>query len=423
MRQKYKYVRFGVLIFVAFVVACIYGALSLVNSINAKYNNAQLQLALEKTSENEGFCLTEFVTEYNINYNNMADFYKDACVSIEVDADGEAWLGSGVCIASKGYETSDGLILESGSYIVTNHHVIEEYYSAYNHEVKVYPNDFTNIERYGTEIYYDAEILWSDSYIDMAIIYIEENIDWVKMKDRAIENDEQDQLCANEKVFVIGTPQSLSYQNTITRGIIASESLKYSYTVDEYYFTEVMSNIYEDVIAMQVSIMGGNSGGGLFDSKGYLIGQPTLGSTTSQSKYAINYSIPIYPAITVLDGIIKDNEAKEEIYIASIDDLDFKFIDSLESSIMTSYFYSSNLYFYGKSYKKSDLTFDESGLKVISSTNSLIDVNDVIEKVVYGKKLYEINDRNDLIYLLLNCKKGDKLGFHIRGEGIVQFVL
>ena len=426
MKKSSLLLRYGVVVMLAIFAICIYAGVNFAQSINQKYNEQDLKIVIDETSESEGFCLTDYVNKYSLSYSGIQSLYKDACVSIEVDSLAGSWLGSGVCVASNGYSYGENLIVEGGSYIVTNYHVIESFYSYYDVEIKVYPNDYLNTERYGHEACYDAEILWADSYIDMALLHIEENIDWVEIKDRSINSDTP--LQANENAFVIGTPQSLSYQNTVTTGVINSSELKYSYTVQSSYFTSVMSNIYEDVIPMQISIMGGNSGGGLFDSNGYLVGLPTLGSNNSQSKNAVNYAIPIYPLTLVLDRLVVfnegENESEDEIHIVSIDNLDFVVIDKKESEIMTTQFRAPTVYFYGYTYIKAGLEFSENGLMVINKAeSSQMQTGDVIVSVTLNEKVFELADRNDLIYVLLETESGDMLDFKLKSGSNIQVLL
>ena len=405
----------------ALIIACIYGGVSLANSLNDQYNNKNLKLIMDETSESEGFCLTDYVSQ--LSYSGIQSLYKDACVSIQVNSISGSWLGSGVCVASKGYSMNESFVLEGGSYIVTNYHVIETYYDYIGTEITVYPNEYSNSERFGVQLSYSAELLWSDSYLDLAIIYVEQNIDWVQMKDRSVEGS--DKLRQNENAFVIGTPQSLSYQNTITRGTIASTELTYSYTVERLYFTEVMSNIYEDVIPIQISIMGGNSGGGLFDSSGYLVGLPTLGTQNSQSSSAVNYAVPIYPITVVIDEIIASNEDDQRAQITSLDDLDFVVIDSKESSIMIREFDAKNVYFYGSYYSRTTtLNFSDEGLKIIKAgTLSELSEGEIIKSAQFNEKSYNLSSRNDLIYLLLKCKTGDMLRFQLNDDTFKEVIL
>ena len=410
------------LVLVIIIGSCFGGIYYVVKLAREYYSDENLKIIYEKTSEEEGFCLTNLVKEYSLTYANIPQLFKEACVSIVVDTDTVDSLGSGVCIASKGYQTESGTIINSGSYISTNYHVIQDVYDSTNSAIYVYPNDYTNTERYGATVPYEAELLWSDKYLDMALIYVKENIDWVKMMDRTIYTSMP--LREGENVFAIGSPQSLEYQNTITKGSIADSNLQFCYTEEELFGKVVLSNVYEDMIAMQVAIMGGNSGGGLFDSKGYLIGQPTLGAQNSQNSNTINYSNAIYGITIVVDDIIDANEKifSDDVKIYSLDDLNFKVIDKQESYIITQFYKGNYKYFYDNTYLANDLVFENEGLKVIDSTNESIKKGDIIISVEFNDERFDIFTRNDLIYILLDCEEGDVLKLNMNDETYVELM-
>ena len=65
----------------------------------------------------------------------------------------------------------------------------------------------------------------------------------------------------------------------------------------------VVSNVYEDVVDIAVGITSGNSGGGLFDSHGYLVGIVSAKEANSESE-GVGFAIPSNVAKTVVDDII-----------------------------------------------------------------------------------------------------------------------
>lgn len=424
-----------VLAFIIVVGSVIGGFYYLIHLIVKNYEapryDPNLDSVIEQTAEHEGFCLTDIAQENNLNLTGLSEFYKDACVSIIVTVnDTSAWLGSGVCVASKGYEYATGKIIEEGSYIVTNYHVIEEIYGedVTKFTVNVYPNEYDNTERYGATLPYSAQVLWSDQYLDEAILYVSQNIDWVRMKDRTIACYDKDKLKDREKAFVIGSPKQIENQNTVTTGTISNASLNYSYTVDTiqegFREVEVLSNVYEYLIPIKIQIAGGNSGGGLFDSNGYLVGQPTLGS--SKDAWAINYAIPIYSATLVLNDLVESNEGEGDLVkIYSIDYFNIVLIDHYEADIMKECFSGSSKYFYGKYYLSQDLLYSrEDGLKVLTKNEELgFEFGDIILSVTINEIERALTSRNDLIYELLRCRKGDVIQFNIEDKAMISVEL
>ena len=417
-----------VFLFLALVIGgSAFGISYIVKLLERNYPEQDISGIIEQTSAHEGYCLTDIVQENNLTMNNIAEFYKDACVSIIAEGSSGAWLGSGVCIASQGYEFASGEVIENGSYIVTNHHVFEDAEEDPQFNLFVYPNEYDDVSRYGKNVEYEAEVLWSDAYLDMAIIYVKENIDWVRCKDRVIECEENEFLTISDSVFVIGTPQYIAYQNTITKGKIASNDVSVSYTVSQTsYGSYILDNVYEYLIPMKVPIMGGNSGGGLFDSNGYLIGQPTLGVENSQSIYAVNYSIPIYPATLILDYIIElnEDEANPEIKLYGLDDIDCILIDQIEWEVVRDCFNGISKYFYGTYYIEDQLKHSkERDLKIVASENTNLVEGDYISAVKVGNITTELYCRNDLIFALLSARSGETITFSISGKGDVELLL
>lgn len=420
-----------VLALIMLIGGCVGGFYYLIHLIVQNYEDPNLDIVMKQTAENEGFCLTDIAQENNLTFRSLTEFYKDACVSIIVTVNGtSSWLGSGVCVASKDYEYSTGKTIEEGSYIVTNYHVIEEIYAkgVVKYTIDVYPNEYDNTERYGSTLPYSAEVLWCDNYLDEAILYVSQNIDWVRMKDRSIDCAEGEKLKEGERAFVIGSPQKIENQNTVTTGKIPTSPLNYSYTINTVtkgpFKVDVLDNVYENLIPMRIEIRGGNSGGGLFDSSGYLIGQPTLGS--SEDVYSINYAIPIYSAILVINDIIETNEGEDELVnLYSIDYLNITFIDYYEAEIMKSCFSSSTKYYYGKEYLSQDLEYTrETGLKVLTKNEELgVEFGDIILSITVGDTDKELTCRNDLIYELLKCRKGDVIQLNIENKTAISIKL
>lgn len=424
-----------VLAFIIVVGAVVGGFYYLIHLLVKDYDepsyDPNLDSVIELTADHEGFCLTDIAQENSLNLVGLSEFYKDACVSIIVTVnDTSAWLGSGVCVASKDYEYATGKTIDEGSYIVTNYHVIEEIYGedVTKFTVDVYPNEYDNTERYGTTLPYPAQVLWSDPYLDEAILYVSKNIDWVRMKDRTIACYDKDKLKDRERAFVIGSPKQIENQNTVTTGTISNSALNYSYTVDTiregFREVEMLSNVYEYLIPIQIQIAGGNSGGGLFDSSGYLVGQPTLGS--SEDAWAINYAIPIYSATLVLDDLIESNEGEDDLVkLYSIDYFNIAMIDYYEADVMKDCFSGNQKYFYGKYYVSQDLLYSrEEGLKVLTKNEELgFEFGDIILSVTINDIERAITCRNDLIFELLRCREGDVIQFNIEDKTMVSVEL
>ena len=278
----------------------------------------------------------------------------------------EMSMGSGVCI-------------RVGGYIVTNYHVVYSTLQNSNLELVVYLN--------GGEVGYSAKCLWANSNLDIAIIKCERtNIPHVNAVDRVI--DSNDPLKLLEPVIAIGTPIDFAYQNSCTLGYVSGLD-RYSVSASSNGLSE---NVYENLIQHTASISNGNSGGGLFDLDGNLIGLNTLGSQSANDMY---FAVPIYPVLLVLDDVVSCYEQNAEY---SLPTLGVSVLDKTVCEI------------YGLD------TITQDGLYVSSvsgNAQDLIQVGDIINSITFMAQTYEINCRNDLIYALMQLESGDVVSIEL----------
>ena len=231
---------------------------------------------------------------------------------------------------SEGYALGSGMIVETnekGAFIITNHHVIDSFYTTKpeteNGKTVTWENQvYITIDGGATEN--KATIVWDSKELDMAILVCEDEeikkLPTVKMKDRTIYCNEEDYIKILEPVVAIGSPLSFGLYNTVTEGTISSINLRNSSIVDE---KEKTFDVYECLIQHMAPINPGNSGGALLDMNGNIIGLNTLALSSLNT---ISFSISIYPAIAVLDKVVENWNSKEETKLL---DLGFEYHDAL----------------------------------------------------------------------------------------------
>lgn len=380
-------------------------------------------------------CLTDQITE-SMDVYDIAKLYRDnhATVAVTVQgyntSDGYTYtsLGSGVCVASNGYETTsldNNIVASMGSYVVTNYHVIDMVYlSEYtNEKIKLITEE---------EKEYSCELLWSNKNLDVAVLYCEENLDYVEMCDRIVSPDENEQL-DYEPIFTIGTPLDLSYLNRLTRGEVASNNLMVMPNAEYVYpnaNTTVIGlyNVYEDIVDITAGITNGNSGGGCFDESGRLIGLTTLGLNVEDTGgNQMNGIVPIYPVIEIIDKLISNKETSTSYTIYTLNDLGLVGFDAYEAYYVTAfqedgtypyYYFEGNFY---STYTYEDVfNFENEGYYVLSNsaTNSLGNIPNgsvITAFQISGQEKIEITQRNDLIYALLQIDDGDTVVFTYTG--------
>ena len=165
-----------------------------------------------------------------------------------------------------------GVIFTTDGYIITNAHVVEG-----AQQITVKLNDGTT---------YNATLIGSDSQSDIAVIKID-----ASGLTPAILGD-SDTIAIGETAIAVGNPSNLGV--TSTDGIISA--LNRSVTVE--------GNTM-NLIQTSAAISPGNSGGGLFNSKGELIGIVNA-KNADENAEGLGFAIPINTAKAVAQDLIEN---------------------------------------------------------------------------------------------------------------------
>ena len=176
-------------------------------------------------------------------------------------------------------------------YVLTNYHVVED---ATKLEVSVIPA--------GAEeaVTYAASLVASDENLDIAILYAPGlGIEPVTLGD-------SDTLQVGDWTICIGNPLGEQFSGTVTVGIVSALNRAVSSTsYDKYGRRETITNA---MIQTDAAINAGNSGGGMFNVNGELMGIPTLkytGSAYSGSTVeGIGMCIPINAAKPLIEDVL-----------------------------------------------------------------------------------------------------------------------
>ena len=214
-----------------FLSACNFGALSMKNK-SSGYNSALIE---EKTYSSQ---------------QDLINSVSPAIVGISAISGGYQSIGSGVCVNEKGY-------------VLTNNHVVED-----AGLIKLYLHNNTTS---------NAQLIWKDASLDLAVLKSDVNLPYLAMAESGSYN-------AGEDVFAIGTPISLAFKHSVTKGVISA--LNRTIQVDNDYGESSLSNL----IQHDASINPGNSGGPLIDLKGRVIGINTVKVTDAEG---MGFAIPI----------------------------------------------------------------------------------------------------------------------------------
>jgi serine protease Do len=173
-------------------------------------------------------------------------------------------------------------------YVLTNYHVVE---SAHSLKISI-GDDEDNL--------YDASVVAADATKDVAVLYAPGlPLDPVELGD-------SDDLQIGDWVVNIGNP--IGFTGTATAGIVSGlnrEVASDTSAMDKYGRS---SKVVNSMIQTDAAINSGNSGGGMFNTAGQLVGIPTLKYTGS--RYSSNATVES------IGMCIPINEAKEVIEAA-----------------------------------------------------------------------------------------------------------
>lgn len=189
------------------------------------------------------------------------------------------------------YKTDDNY-----GYILTNNHVVSG-----ARKIKVTNNQDVTV---------DAVVLGSDEYVDLAVLQVDKSfvLQVATLGDSTI-------LEIGDTVFTVGTPVSVTYAGSVTKGIISGKNRTVTVTLDNG------SHFMMEVMQTNAAINPGNSGGPLVNIKGEVVGINTLKLVEDKIE-GMGFSIPIEMATSVLDRLEKGEVIERPLLGVSLIDAD-----------------------------------------------------------------------------------------------------
>ena len=266
-------------IIIIFLVALLGGACGTYGIYELTYKTVD-----SSTSSDTASSITSEVQYSNTTtgvYESVIEKALDSVVEITSKSEGQSsYFGQTYSSTSLG----SGVIISEDGYIVTNNHVVE---SATNVSVALSNGDS-----------YDATIVGTDAKTDLALLKIDATgLSYSKLVD-------SDTLKLGQEVVAIGN--SLGKGTSSTNGIISA--LNREVTINNYTM---------DLIQTNASVNSGNSGGGLFDLNGNLVGIVNAKISSSASYSSSNatvegmgYAIPSNTVSTIVEQLKNNGYVK-----------------------------------------------------------------------------------------------------------------
>lgn len=230
---------------------------------------------------------------------DVSDVTKGLLSSVSVVAGPSmmASVGSGI-IYSIDKDKGDAIIL-------TNYHVIYNDYASdgeteYYNEIKVYlygSEVSANSQTAAQEMGIPAEFIGGSKQYDIAVLKIRESELIKKSIARAAEFADSDYVYVGEDIIAVGNAEAEGI--SVTEGIVSMPSEN----IVALAIGSTSTFISRRVIRFDAAVSPGNSGGGLFDSDGKLVGIVCAKRTESKDE-GIGYAIPSNVAVTIAGNIL-----------------------------------------------------------------------------------------------------------------------
>ena len=192
-----------------------------------------------------------------------------------------SWYGQSQVESGAG----SGVIISSDGYILTCAHVVD---GASSITVTIDDKDYT------------ATLVGEDTTSDVAVI----KIDATGLTPATV--GDSDNLKVGQSVMAVGNPLG-ELGGTVTGGMISA--LNRSVTIQGTSSTNTMS-----LIQMDASVSPGNSGGGLFNMNGELVGIVNAKSSSSDAE-GLGFAIPINDAIKVAQQLLENGYVTGRPYL------------------------------------------------------------------------------------------------------------
>ncbi len=217
---------------------------------------------------------TEFNSDGSFAYTrDLVAAVRDSIVYVEVYT--RSYYGS-----EEPYGAGSGIIISSDGYIITNAHVVDGMDRFVIHVTTTDP-----IEGTGVVEEYEAELVGSDTDTDLAVL----KIDATGLQAAVL--GDSDDLRLGDDVVAIGNP--LGLETSVTKGIVSGLNRE-QYSLSE----RELSSIQTDA-----SINSGNSGGGLFNMHGEVVGVVNSKLIYNNAE-GVGFAITINEAKSVIDDLI-----------------------------------------------------------------------------------------------------------------------
>lgn len=291
------------------------------------------------------------------------------------------------------------------AYIITNYHVIYDSNSSTANKIA----KTISVYLYGkdrlAEGAMEATYIGGSMNYDIAVLKIENN-EILKNSDAvAVTIANSNDVVVGQKAIAIGNPEAKGI--SVTSGIVSVDSETLQMTA-----ADDVTTVSFRVMRVDTAVNGGNSGGGLFNAHGELIGIVNA-KIIDSSVENIGYAIPSNVAVYVADNILYycDNQKSETMKKCMLG-ITIKITDSCA--------------YFDQATQTTKLleTITVQEVNIGSIADGILQSGDVLKSISIGGKKYEITRNFIVIDIMLTARVGDQIAmtFERDGETITKSV-
>lgn len=354
----------------------------------------------------------EFVADYLTDNTGVQDeVYVSKAILSCVSIVSSFTKSNGGFYGSQTYSASGSGVIykldkETGTaYIITNYHVVYDSSSSTTNKIA----KTISVYLYGkdrlTEGAMEATYIGGSMNYDIAVLKIENN-EILKNSDAvAVTIANSNDVVVGQKAIAIGNPEANGI--SVTSGIVSVDSETLQMTA-----ADDVTTVSFRVMRVDTAVNGGNSGGGLFNAHGELIGIVNA-KIIDSSVENIGYAIPSNVAVYVADNILYycDNQKSETMKKCMLG-ITIKITDSCA--------------YFDQSTQTTKLleTITVQEVNIGSMAEGILQSGDVLKSIAIGGKKYEITRNFIVIDIMLTARVGDQISitFERDGETITKSV-
>lgn len=316
---------------------------------------------------------------------------------------GGGWRPGSSNTSSKEYSSSgSGVIYKldkaaGDAFIITNYHVVYDASSnsknGISEDIKVYI--------YGSELEenaIEAAYVGGSLYYDIAVLRVEDSEILKNSSVMAVEISNSDNVAVGDNAIAVGNAQG--YGISASFGIVSVDSEYITMTA-----ADGKTSVSFRVMRIDTAVNSGNSGGGLYDDKGNLIGIVNA-KIVEDGVENIGYAIPSNVAVSIAENIIdycyeKDTQRVQRALLG------IKVSTSNSKAV-----YDSQT---GRFEIKETVSVYE--VNDNSLSDGVLKVGDVLQSVVLREEITEITRQHHVIDMMLDVRVGDIVTFNILRDG------